>query len=165
MVDKVEEEGSHERAADRGRADDPGFPVGDKPSLGDAAVVMSLVTEFASRVVDVRKRYNQDEITGDEAQDEVRALARDYGSIVMGGSADYTALPWNDPLRLGRRIKLVVPSIDGVSDPGELLFLTIGTSLSSLASALEAGRVSDTDGKAHTKLMLEDTASLILGLR
>ena len=83
----------------------------------------------------------------------------------MGRDKDYFALPWNCDTRLGRRIKLVVPAVEGVNDPGELLFLTVGTSLSSLAASHEAGRVTDEDAEHHTQEMLEDTANLILGLR
>lgn len=165
MTDPREIEGSPERAADRGRAEDLGFSMDSRPSLGNADVVRGLVSEFASQVVDVRKQYNQDKLTGEQAQARVRELAGEYGSIVMGRDAQYDVLPWNSPERLGRRIKLVVPAVDGVDDPGELLFLTVGTSLSSIAAAHEQGRLTDADGEHHTKEMLEDTANLILGLR
>lgn len=165
MTDKREIEGTPERAADRGREEDLGFIVDPRPSLGDAGVVRDLVSKFGADVVAVRREYLEDKLTGQEAQARVRELARDYGAIVMGRDQDYFALPWNCDTRLGRRIKLVVPAIEGVNDPGELLFLTVGTSLSSLAASHEAGRVTDEDAEQHTQTMLEDTANLILGLR
>lgn len=165
MTDKREIEGTPERAADRGREEDLGFSMDPRPSLGDADVMRNLVSKFGADVVAVRREYLEDKLTGKEAQERVRELARDYGSIVMGRDKDYFALPWNSESRLGRRIRLVVPAIDGVNDPGELLFLTVGTSLSSLAASHEAGRVTDDDAESHTKEMLEDTANLILGLR
>lgn len=165
MTDKREIEGTPERAADRGREEDLGFSVDPRPSLGDAGVVRDLVSKFGADVVAVRREYLEDKLTGQEAQARVRELARDYGAIVMGRDKDYFALPWNCDTRLGRRIKMVVPAVDGVNDPGELLFLTVGTSLSSLAASHEAGRVTDEDAEHHTQTMLEDTANLILGLR
>lgn len=165
MTDKREIEGTPERAADRGREEDLGFSVDPRPSLGDAGVVRDLVSKFGADVVAVRREYLEDKLTGQEAQARVRDLARDYGAIVMGRDKDYFALPWNCDTRLGRRIKLVVPAVDGVNDPGELLFLTVGTSLSSLAASHEAGRVTDEDAEHHTQEMLDDTANLILGLR
>lgn len=165
MTDKREIEGTTERAADRGREVDLGFSMDPRPSLGDAGVVRDLVSKFGTDVVAVRREYLEDKLTGQEAQARIRDLARDYGAIVMGRDQDYFALPWNCDTRLGRRIKLVVPAIDGVNDPGELLFLIVGTSLSSLAASHEAGRVTDEDAESHTKEMLEDTANLILGLR
>lgn len=165
MTDKREIEGSPERAADRGREEDLGFSMDPRPSLGDADVVRGLVSKFGSDVVAVRRGYLEDTLTAKEAQARIRDLAREYGGIVMGRDESYFALPWNNEARLGRRIKLVVPAVEGVEDPGELLFLTIGTSLSSLAASHEAGRVTDKDAESHTKAMLEDTANLILGLR
>ncbi len=165
MVDPREIEGSPERAADRGRAEDLGFDFSDKPSLGNPDVVRGLVSEFAARIVEVRLQYNEDKLTGPQAQEKIRDLAREYGRIVMGQNDAYAALPWHDPSRLGRRIGLVVPAIDGIEDPGELLFLTIGSSLSSLAAAHEAGQLTDEQAQGHVQEMLEDTANLILGLR
>lgn len=164
-MDKKQIEGSPERAADRGRQEDLGFSLSAKPSLGNAGVVRGLVSEFAGEVVASRRAYNEGKLDGGQAQERVRELAREYGRVVMGLDDRYEALPWNDPGRLGRRIKLVVPAVDGVDDPGEMLFVTVGTSLVSIAAAHEAGRLSDEEGEKRTKEMLEDAANLILGLR
>ncbi len=165
MTDPREIEGSPERAADRGRAEDLGFSMDPRPSLGNLDVVRGIVSEFGAAIVDARKQYNLDKLTGEQAQARVRELAKEYGDIIMGRDARYFALPWNDQAQLGRRIQLVVPAVDGVSDPGEQLFLTVGTSLMSLAKAHEEGRLPDTDAEQHTKTMLDDTANLIAGLR
>ncbi len=164
-TDKRSIEGSAERAADRGRFEDLGFSTSSKPNLGDAGVVKRLVSDFGMAVVNIRKKYNLDELTGEQAKAKLVELAEDYGNIIMGRDARYEALPWNSPARLGRRIKLVVPTIDGVEDEGKLLFLTIGTSLTAIASAHESGKLSDAAGERETKEMLDDTISLILGLR
>lgn len=163
MTDPRLIEGSPERAADRGN--DFGFSMDPRPSLGNVDVVRGLVSEFAAAIVDTRKQYNLDKLSGEQAQQRVRELAREYGDTIMGRDSRYDAMPWNDPARLGRRIKLVVPTIDEVADPGELLFLTIGTSLMSLAAAHEQGRVPDENAEKHTQAMLEDTANLIVGVR
>lgn len=165
MTDPREIEGSPERAADRGRAEDLGFSMDARPSLGDANVVRGLVSEFAAAIVDTRKQYNLDKLTSEQAQERVHDLAKEYGDTIMGRDQRYAALPWNDPSRLGRRIKLVVPAIEDVTDPGELLFLTVGTSLMSIAAAHEQDRLPDTDAEKHTQAMLEDTANLIVGVR
>lgn len=163
MTDPRLIEGSPERAADRGN--DFGFSMDTRPSLGNADVVRGLVSEFAAAIVDTRKQYNLDKLSGEQAQQRVRELAREYGDTIMGRDSRYDAMPWNDPARLGRRIKLVVPTIDEVTDPGELLFLTIGTSLMSIAAAHESDRLPDKDAEKHTQAMLEDTANLIVGVR
>lgn len=165
MTDPREIAGSKERAADRGRAEDLGFSVSSKPSLGNVDVVRGLMSEFGSACVEVRKSYNEQDITGEQAKGRIRELSVEYGNIVMGRDDRYDAMPWNDPARLGRRIKLVVPEIPGVTDPGELLFLTVGTSLMTIAAAHEQERLPDDQAEKHTKDMLEDTVNLILGLR
>ena len=165
MKDTRTVEGSPERAADRGRMEDLGFSLSEKPSLGNPDVVRGMVTEFASQIVEARKLYNQDQLTGEQTQERVRELAREYGDIVMGRDERYDPLPWHDPSRLGRRVGLVVPPIEGISDPGEVLFLTVGTSLMSIAAALEEESLEDNEAQQETTEMLEDTANLILGLR
>lgn len=164
MTDPKEIEGSAERAADRGREEDLGIVLPtDRPFLGDAAVVRGLVSEFASQVVAVRKAYNADKMSGVQAQQRIRELAREYGDVVMGRDPSYTAMAWNSPDQLGRQILRVVPSIAGVTDPGELLFLTVGGSLVDLAMELEDDRMGDGDVKAKVEAMLSDAAAVILG--
>lgn len=164
-IDKREIEGTPERAADRGSAEDLGFSMSNKPNLGNADVVTGILSEFGTAAVNIRKRYNQDKIDNSQAKHELRDLAVEYGNIIMGRDERYEAMPWNSPERLGRRIKLVVPAVEGVDEPGELLFLTIGTSLMSIANAHELGKLTDEAGEKHTQEMLEDTAALILGIR
>jgi hypothetical protein len=166
MQDPKEIEGTPERAADRGREEDLGFPSpGAMPSLGNPAVVRAMVSEFAGAVVGVRRLYNEDKLTGDQSLAQIHDLATEYGGVVMGRDARYQSLPWNSLESLGRRIKLVVAAVDGVTDPGELLFLTVGMSLVEIAQAHEDGRMSDDDAKSKVQAMLEDTANLIMGLR
>lgn len=165
MDNKVEVEGSPERAADRGRAEDLGFEPVEKPSLGNPDVVAGLVAEFAGAVVDVRRRYHEDKLTGDQAKSAILDLAKEYGAIVMGRDERFAAQPWHNPARLGRRIRLVMAGAEGGGDPGEQLFETIGASLSELAVAMEAERISDAEAERQSKEMLADVVQLILGTR
>lgn len=165
MTDKIEVEGSPERAADRGREVDLGFSMDRRPSLGDAGVVRGLVSKFADDVVVVRRQYLLDELSGQECIDKVTLLAKEAGDIIMGRNDAYVAMPWNSPERLGRRIGLVLPPEDGIEDPGELLFFSTGSSLISLAAAHEANNIPDTEAEHVTKTMLEDVINLILGIR
>jgi hypothetical protein len=154
------------RAADRGREEDLGFTApGSRPSLGDPGVVSAMVSEFAQQVVGVRRSYNEDKLSGDQAVEKVRELATEYGRVVMGLDSRYQPLPWHDPARLGRRIKLVVPAEDGVEDPGILLFVALGAALVDLSSQHESGQMADDDVKAQAGEMLQDVVHLILGLR
>lgn len=165
MTDQREIEGTAARAADRGRAEDLGFSMDSRPSLGNADVVRGLMSEFATAIVANRKAYNEGKTDGEAAQARVRELSKEYADIIMGRDKRYDALPWNDPARLGKRIMLVIPEVDGVEDPGEALFLTVGTSLNTIAVAHEEDRMSDHDAEHNTKAMLEDAANLILGTR
>lgn len=165
-MDTKEIEGSLQRAADRGREQDLGFNLpGSRPSLGDPEVVRALVSEFAQQVVGVRRFYNEDKLSDQQAIDCIHKLAVEYGSVVMGTGSGYEPLPWHDPSRLGRRIRLVLPAVDGVDDPGELLFFSIASSLMELAVQHENGHMSDEEAHTTAQEMLSDTANLILGLR
>src|SRR3546814_5441525 len=128
-MDKREIEGSPERAADRGRQEDLGWPEGARPYLGDPAVVRGLVQDFATEIIGIRADYNADKLTGEQAQERIRAAAARWGGIFMGrGGEDWSALPWNSPDRIGRRIGLAV-GLEGDADPGEALFLELARSL------------------------------------
>lgn len=165
-MDPREIEGSPERAADRGREEDLGFkPPGSRPSLGNPDVVRALVSEFAQQVVGVRRAYNEDKLSDQQSLDRIHELSVEYGRIVMGVGSGYEPLPWHDPARLGRRIRLVLPAEEGIEDPGELLFFSIASSLIDLAVLHEDGHMSDDDVKAKVDEMLSDTANLILGVR
>lgn len=162
----TEQEGTPERAAERGREEDLGFaPRGSRPSLGDPSVVVGLVAEFAQQVVGVRRDYNADKLSDEQALSQIHDLAVEYGRVVMGFDNRYQPLPWHDPARLGRRIRLVVPGVEGVEDPGELLFTTIAASLVDLAVAHENGDMGDEDVQAKLAEMQQDAADLILGVR
>lgn len=165
MQDPKEIEGSPERAEDRGREEDLGFQASDKPSLGDPAVVRGLVSEFAGQVIAARRAFNAGELDGQQAKERIGALATEYGNIIMGRDQAYAALSWNNPARLGRRIGLVTPPMEGVEDPGQALFLTVAASLIEVAVAHEEARMPDVDAQRHIQAALEDTANLILGVR
>lgn len=164
-MDKREIEGSPERAADRGRQEDLGWPESARPSLGDPAVVRGLVQDFATEVIGVRADYNGDKLTGQQAQDAIRAAAVRYGGIFMGRDGKFEALPWNDPARLGQRILLSAGSVDGVDDPGEALFLILSRSLTDIAVAHEDGRLSDPAAKQNLKDALDSVVDLLLGYK
>lgn len=165
MTDLIEQEGTPERAADRGREEDLGYVVSSKPSLGDPVVVAKLVQDFGALVVGFRGRFIKGEITGEQALQSIRAAAKAYGDIAMGRNADYLALPWHSPQRLGHRIKLVVTPEPEITDPGELLFTEVGSSIVALGDALEDGRISDADGQESMRIMLDDVVSLLMGWR
>lgn len=165
MADLIETEGTPERAADRGREVDLGFSVSSLPSLGDPVVVAKLVQDFGALVVGIRGQFIKGEIEGPQAQQSIREAAKTYGDIVMGRNGDYATLPWNSPDQLGRRIALVVTPVPEITDPGELLFLEMGSAIVSLGYAVETGRVADNEGQESMRVMLDDVVGLLLGWR
>ncbi len=164
-MDKREIEGSPERAADRGRAEDLGWPAGDRPSLGDPDVVLQVVREFSAAVVDVRRRYNLDELTNDDALADVDRLAGQYGDVIMGRDSAYTALPWNSPDQLGAHIDKRLPEAGEDPDPGKALFLALARSLLDVVVAHEDGNLKDGEAKSHVEAGISAVADLILGVR
>jgi hypothetical protein len=160
-MDKREIEGSRERAADRGRQEDLGWPEGGKPSLGDPTVVNGLVRDFATEVIGIRTDYNRGKLSGDEAKRRIRAAARQWGDIFMGRSGDFAALPWNKQ-SLGAQIRRVLAVADD-ADPGETLFLELARSITDVAVEHEAGRLSDPAAKQHLRDALGSVAELLMG--
>ncbi|ECN9265183.1 hypothetical protein ZL58_14200 [Salmonella enterica subsp. enterica serovar Typhimurium] len=161
--DDVSVEGSAARAADRGR-DQLGFGESDgKPSLGDPSVVAELVADFCEAVIGVRTRYLNDEFDGAKAKFYIRQIAFEYGRIVMGQDERFQPLAWHSPKNLGARIKKVIQPVPGIDDPGNALFFTLASSLSSLSVALGEGRMSDADAKQHLIDLQKQANDLILG--
>lgn len=161
-MDKRTIEGSPERAADRGRAEDLGLDMGSRPSLGDPAVIRGLVQDFATEVIGARTDYNADKISGVQAKQRIQDAVGKYGGIVMGRSADFSALPWNSPGQLGQRIGDQVPVAAG-GDPGEVLFLELARSITDIAVEHENGRLSDPAARGHLTEALDSVAGLLLG--
>jgi len=164
-MDKREIEGSPERAADRGRAEDLGWPAGDRPSLGNPDVVIGLVRAFGAAVVDVRKRYNLDELTHDGALAAIDKLSGQYGDIAMGRDPAYEALPWNSPEQLGANIHKRLPEANEDPDPGKALFLALARSLLDVAVAHEDGDMKDGEAQGHIEAAISSIANLIVGVR
>lgn len=162
-MDKREIEGSPERAADRGRQEDLGWPEGERPSLGDAGVVRGLVQDFATEVIGIRAEYNGEKITGEEAKAALRAAAARYGGIFMGRDSRFHALPWNAPGLLGEHILLAAGAVDGIDDPAEGLFLMLARSLTDIAVEHEDGRMADPVAQQHLKEALDNVVALLLG--
>ena len=167
MADKkdVSVEGSAARAADRGR-DQLGFGEGNdsRPSLGDPSVVADLVADFCLEVIEARTKYLHDEVTADDAKDQIRLLARLYGNIIMGDDPNYATNAWHSPERLGQRILKMIAPVKGISDPGEQLFVTLGASVTSISVALANGRLSDAEAKSHLDALQDQIADLIAGV-
>lgn len=160
----VSVEGSAARAADRGR-DQLGFGENDSStSLANAEGVQEFIADFCQEIIGVRTKYLHDELTGDEAQLAVRAIALRYGKVIMGETDHYQTTSWQTPARLGERIKKVVPAVNGVTHPGLQLFVTLGASLTSLGVALGAGRISETVARNELVTLQQQAMELIMGL-
>ncbi|EAO0118508.1 hypothetical protein EU642_21900 [Salmonella enterica] len=163
--DDVSVEGSAARIADRGR-DQLGFDEGgdDRPNLGNPSDVADLVADFCLEVIQTRNQYLNDELGAEDAKDAIRVASRIYGRIIMGQDKHYRHNVWHSPDRLGARIPKVVQPIEGVTHAGELLFVTLAASLSSLSVAVEAGRITDAAARQHIIDLQRQAGDLIVGV-
>ncbi|ECB1886274.1 hypothetical protein EVG80_15625 [Salmonella enterica subsp. enterica serovar Mississippi] len=161
----VSVEGSAARIADRGR-DQLGFDDGGSalPNLGNPDDVADLVADFCLEIIGVRNQYLHDEITAVDAKNAIRVAARVYGRIILGQDKHYAVNAWHSPARLGQRIPKVVQPVEGIDHPGELLFVTLGASISSLSVALEAGRITDAVAKQQLISLQQQAGELIVGV-
>lgn len=161
VSEDVSVEGSAARAADRG-GDQLGFPDEKKPLLGSVPVIKNLVKEFGAGIVDIRKNYNLDKLTSAESTDAITALSKEYGNIIMGRDDRYFGSSFYDPGWLGKIITKRIPVVDGVTDAGELLFLTFATSLMVTASKLESESITDNEAEALVKHLSQEMFELLL---
>jgi len=123
-----------------------------------------LQRDFGAAVVDVRRRYNLDELTSDGALAAIDKLAHQYGDIVMGRDKAYDALPWNSPEHLGARIHARLPEAGEDPDPGKALFLALARSLLDVAMAHEDGKLKDGEAQGHVEAAISSVADLVLGV-
>jgi hypothetical protein len=140
-----------------------GAPDG-RPSLGDYAVVERLVKGFAHDVINVRKDFHAGKPGGDKPVERIEALAQHYGDIFMGRNDAYQAQPWNNPVRLGSKIRVL---LNGTSDPdeGKSLFVWVASNVVRSSEAVESGSM--TDEAAGKKLLevLDGVVAMLLGIR
>lgn len=161
-MNKKSIEGSPERAADRGRAEDLGFEMSDLPSLGDPSVVRQLVVEFATAIINARKDYNADKLSGGQSQALIKGAVAKYGDIFMGLDKGFSALPWHSPEQLGERIRKVL-AVDGDTSPGHALFLSLGRSIVDILVEHENNRMTDVDAKNHLQAGIDSTIEVLMG--
>lgn len=158
----VSVEGSAARAADRG-GDQLGFPADiKKPLLGSVAVMKGIIAEFGAALIDVRKKYNMDKLNANESLAAVAVLSKEYGDIIMGRDDRYIGNSFYSPENLGEQIKKVFPAVSGVDDAGELLFLTLATSLMVIAVGHEKEELNDDQAERLTKAVAQETFELLL---
>lgn len=158
----VSVEGSAARAADRG-GDQLGFPADvRKPLLGVPAVMKGIISEFAAELIDIRKKYNLDKLSPDASTAAIGVLSKEYGDIIMGRDDRYIGNSFYSPENLGEQIKKVFPAVSGVDDAGELLFLTLATSLMVIAVGHEKEELNDDQAERLTKAVAQETFELLL---
>lgn len=166
MANRVEIEGSEERARDRGEDTlfGPAFASG-KDMLTDPDVVDAVVSSFMSEIVRVHTRYMKDELDGPAARAETVKVCERYADIFMGRTDDYAPTLWNSPDGLG--VYLVVSA--GVPERKEdavkaVLLRTAASYLMDVINPFAADEIGDDAAKFRTEAAKEDLVTLLLGL-
>lgn len=162
-MSKEQLEGSKERAADRGRDQLFGDNLPDN-ALNSMQTVDAVVRSFVTKVIDVRVRYNTDQITETQARQEVDALAQQYGDVFMGKSQDYAALPWNSPAQLGEYLVGVMEGDATPETSARDFFLYIASQLLQTMVEFEHEKIDDEVMKFRLDTLLEDAAHALLGI-
>lgn len=140
-----------------------GNPSG-KPSLGDYTTVDRLVTGFAHDVLNVRKDFHAGKPGGDKPLERIEELAQHYGDIFMGRNDAYQAQPWNNPIRLGSKIRVL---LNGTSDPdeGKSLFVWVASNVVRSSQAVEQGSMTDEAAGKKLREVLDGVVAMLLGIR
>lgn len=167
MANRVEIEGSEERARDRGEDTffTPFFAGKQQDFLTDPDVVDAVVASFMSEVLGVSTRYVKDEVDEAGAKDAVQKICDRYAAIFMGQSADYAPTGWNRPDGLG----LYLVNVAGIPESKEdavkaVLLRTAASYLNEVVNPFAADEIDDEAAKFRTDAAKEDLVTLLLGL-
>lgn len=164
MVDKVQIEGSAERAADRGQNMFADLGVGDL--LNSTEVVEGLVRQFLGELVDIRKGYNADTLESDRAITKVMAAANRYADVFMGKDSAYTTLPWNTPEQLGAHLKAVLGTDSEPEGAALDYFLRVASDFTTeVLQPFEDDAIAEDVMRFRTDALVDDATHALLGLR
>jgi hypothetical protein len=138
---------------------------GGKPSLGDFNVVNRLVTEFAQDVIGVRKDFHSGKPGADKPIERIEALAGHFGDIFMGRNAEFAAQPWNNPIRLGSKIRVLCSDAAQYDDEGKALFIWLARNVVRSSEAVENGEMTDEQAGKRLRDVLDSVVAMLLGIR
>lgn len=156
-------EGSAARIADRGRDQLFGDALADN-ALNSVTSVEAVVRSFATRVTEVRARYNADEITDVQAKAEVDALAQEYADAFMGKSKDYTPTPWNSVEQLGQYLAGVIEDGAQPETAARDFMLYIAAQLLQIMVEHEGEKIDDEVAQFRLDTLIEDSVYALLGV-
>jgi len=163
MVNRVEIEGSKERAADRGSAEGLVIPENQDRSLAVPSVVEGIVRQWLMDLMDIRLRWLKDEISGDQAIEEMRLIHKGAQAIFYGRAEGYETTSWNAEQGLGRH--LVNKVVGG--EVQDAVFRTFYFAASEILPGLQdhaAGKMNDDMMEAMIEELISRYAAHMLGL-
>jgi hypothetical protein len=137
----------------------------DKPSLGDPAVVDRLVSEFVQAVIGVRNDFLAGKPGADNPIQRIEQLASNAGDVIMGRHADYQAMAWQNPIRLGSTIRYLCQEIRDYPDPGQALFMFLSTQVVTSMIAVEEKRMHPEQSAQKLRVVINDVVDRILGVQ
>lgn len=137
----------------------------DKPSLGDWNVVSRLVTDFGQAVIAVRNDFLSGKPGTDDPVLRIERLAAKAGDVIMGRSPEYHAEPWNNPVRLGSKIRYLCDEIRQYPDPGQAFFVWLSKQVVASMVAVEEQRMSDEVAGKKLREVLDSAVDTLVGVR
>lgn len=136
-----------------------------KPSLGDPAVVDRLVSGFVQAVIGVRNDFLAGTPGGDNPMQRIESLALKAGDTIMGRNPEYSAMAWQNPIRLGAKIRYLCAEIRDYPDPGQALFMFLARQVVVSMIAVEEKRMHPEQSAQKLRVVINDVVDRILGVQ
>lgn len=140
-------------------------PPSDKPSLGDSGVVTRPVNEFAQGVIGIRNDFLAGKLGADNPMKRIEALAANAGDMIMGRNPDFHAMEWQNPIRLGSKIRYLCTEIRTYPDPGQAFFMFLAKQVTASMIAVEEQRLEPEQAATKLRPVLEDVVDRIVGAK
>lgn len=167
MRNRVEIEGTEERARDRGEDTlfAPFFSAKQQDFLTDPDVAYAVVSSFLSEVLEVDVRHEKDEIDDIAARDAVVKICDRYAAIFMGQSEDYAPTIWNRPEGLGLYLVKVVGVPESKENAVRAVLLRAAASfLNDVVAPFASDEIDEEAAKFRIAAAKEDLVTVLLGL-
>lgn len=137
---------------------------GDKPLLGDPAVIDAVLRGFFVRVSELRIEVHKEKMTGTECVNALRELSRKTADKFMGRTEEYARQSWFSVDQLGAYLDQICTGAGGKEQAAEAFFLHLASRAFEIMRAHEEEEIDDEVAKFRIDVLIEDARQALLGL-
>lgn len=138
--------------------------AGNKPLLGEPAVIDSVLRSFFVRISELRIAVHKEEITGTQCVEDLRDLSRKMADTFMGRTGEYAKEPWFTVPQLGAYLDQICTGAGGPEQAAESFFLHLAARVFEIMRAHEEEEIDDEVAQFRIDALIEDARQALLGL-